>query len=210
MRIPVRREMLKVLLVLGAAALGGLPARAAVDDSSATQEGQPAVWTPKKLHFLYQGFTTTYSCDGLEDKIRIALLQLGARQKDLKVTPSGCASPYGRPDPFPGVDVKMFVLEPASGKAAQSGQRTVPAHWQPVDLKLTQVGDYNPSGECELMEQIKSRILPLFATRAIESKSDCIPYQATAGSPVLRLQVLAPDKATERAKDDAGQDGAAH
>jgi|SRR2546421_8802350 len=28
--------------------------------------GESAVWTPKELLFIYQGFTTRYSCDGPE------------------------------------------------------------------------------------------------------------------------------------------------
>ncbi|HEY6482453.1 MAG TPA: hypothetical protein VIY54_02900 [Steroidobacteraceae bacterium] len=194
-------KVVKLVLPLAIAGLPGSPAWAAADASApaqppAVQDEQPAVWTPKQLHFVYQGFTTKYSCDGLQDKIQTALLQLGARKKDLKVTGSGCAVPYGRPDPFAGVDVKMSVLQPASDKTDASRQPTVPAYWKAVDLKLTRSGDYyNPSGECELVEQIKSKILPLFATRGVELKSECIPYQATPTSPTLRLEVLAPAKA---------------
>jgi hypothetical protein len=161
--------------------------------SAAAGEEQPAVWTEKELTFIYQGFTTKYSCDGLRDKVRGVLLDLGARKKDLKVMQLGCSSPSGRPDPFPGVRVKMSVLQPASG-TADAKQAPVPAHWKPVDLKLRD-SFATDSGECELVEQIRHAILPAFATRNVDLKTNCIPHQATATRPSLKLEVLAPDDA---------------
>ena len=156
-------------------------------------EGQPAVWTPKELTFVYQGFTTKYSCDGLRDKVRGVLLDLGARKKDLKVQQLGCSSSAGRPDPFPGVRVKMSVLQPASG-TADDKLPPVAAHWKPVDLKLRDSFSTD-SGECELVEQIRQKIVPLFASRNVDLKTNCIPHQATATRPTLKLEVLAPDDA---------------
>jgi hypothetical protein len=149
------------------------------------------VWTEKELTFVYQGFTTRYSCDGLRDKVRGVLLDLGAEKKGLKVLQLGCSSPSGRPDPFPGVRVKMSVLQPASG-TADDKQAPVAAHWKPVDLKLRD-SFTTDSGECELVEQIRHKIVPLFATRNVDLKTTCIPHQATAARPTLRLEVLAPD-----------------
>ncbi len=165
---------------------------AAVAAEGTAGEPQSAVWTEKELTFVYQGFTTRYSCDGLRDKVRGVLLDLGARKKGLKVSELGCASPAGRPDPFPGVRVKMSVLQPAS--ASNASQASVPAHWKPVDLKLRDSFAID-SGECELVEQIRDKILPLFATRNVELKTTCVPHQASPGRPSLKLEVLAPDDA---------------
>lgn len=170
---------------------------------AASAERQPAVWTEKELTFVYQGFTTKYSCDGLRDKVRDVLLDLGARKKGLKVTQLGCSSSLGRPDPFPGVRVKMSVLLPASGTADEK-QAPVPAHWKPVDLKLRN-SFTTDSGECELVEQIRNKIVPLFATRNVELRTTCVPHQASAASPSLKLEVLAPDDA----RDPAGEPPAA-
>jgi hypothetical protein len=164
--------------------------------SAAAAESQPAVWTEKELTFVYQGFTTRYSCDGLRDKVRSVLLDLGARKKDLKVQQLGCSSAAGRPDPFPGVRVKMSVLQPASGTA----DAPVPAHWKPVDLKLRD-SFTTDSGECELVEQIRHTIVPLFAARNVDLKTSCIPHQATATRPTLKLEVLAPDDAQHPAEE---------
>jgi hypothetical protein len=168
------------------------PAAAGSASASAAGETQLAVWTEKEVTFVYLGFTTRYSCDGLRDKVRGVLLDLGAEKKDLKVQELGCTSPTGRPDPFPGVRVKMRVLQPPSGAATALDQVPVPAHWKPVDLKLRD-SFTTDSGECELVEQIRHKIVPLFAARNVDLKTSCIPHQASATRPSLKLEVLAPD-----------------
>jgi len=185
------------LLVTSAwgAEVGSAAAPAAAGDASASAiagDAQSAVWTDKELTFIYQGFTTRYSCDGLRDKVRGVLLDLGAQKKDLKVMQLGCSSPTGRPDPFPGVRVKMRVLQPAAG-TTDDKQVPVAAHWKPVNLKLDPFT--TDSGECELVEQIRHKIVPLFATRNVDLKTNCTPHQATATRPTLRLEVLAADDA---------------
>jgi len=83
-----------------AALLFSLPVWAGAAESAAPPaDVQPAAWTPKELTFVFQGFTAHYSCDGLLDKIRHVLGELGARD-DLKVNYYGCSSGFGRPDPF--------------------------------------------------------------------------------------------------------------
>src|SRR5215467_1337787 len=78
-------------------------------DPAASGDAVAAVWAPRQLHFVFQGFTAHYSCDGLQDKIRHVLTELGA-QRGYEVTFAGCSAPLGRPDPFPGVNIKMSVL----------------------------------------------------------------------------------------------------
>jgi len=179
------------------------PAWAAANDSGSTAT-ESAVWKEKELTFTYTGFTTRYSCDGLRDKVWTALVQMGANTKDLQVRPIGCSSPSGRPDPFPGVKVKMRVLEPAGGADTTGNQAPVQAHWKPVDLKLSDF-DRNESGECELVEQIHLRLLPLFTTRNVDFRSDCIPHQASPVGSSLRFDVLAVDQ--KAPGDDKSKDG---
>lgn len=179
---------IRTFIPAAAACLLTLPSWAA-DSGDRTS----AVWSEKELTFVYQGFTTHYSCDGLRDKMRGVLLDLGADEKTLKITQLGCTSLAGRPDPFPGVKAKMRVLEAVAGTA---DDKAVPAHWQPVDLKLRN-SYLTDSGECELVEQIRQRVLPLFAVRDVDLKTNCIPHQATATRPMLKLEVLAPDAASQ-------------
>jgi hypothetical protein len=157
----------------------------ALADEPATQ----ASWVPRELHFTYQGFTATYSCDGLSDRIQEVLLQLGARREDLQVSPIGCSGGYGRPTPFPGVSVKMSVLEPVGDKTP-AGTKPVAAVWRNVDVPRPQ--PLAAAGDCELTEQIKHSILPLFTVRNVEYNSTCVPHQLTPGGTTLKADVLVP------------------
>lgn len=178
-----------------AALVLSLPAWAAGADHAAPPgDAQSAVWTPKQLHFLFQGFTAHYSCDGLEDKVRRVVKELGARA-DFEVHSAGCTSPFGRPDPFPAVNIKMSVLQPSVADAP--AKDLVAAHWKRVDLHLDRDPVWEAS-DCELLEQIKQTILPLFATRDIKFTSNCIPHQAQLGTS-LSLELLVPDQNEKQA-----------
>lgn len=186
-----RRRLRAAATVAAIAALSplGLPVRAQApvqapaNTAPAPVEWTAAEWIPKEVRFTYQGFTTHYSCDGLRDKVRQVLLDLGARP-DLSVRQMACPS-TGRPDPFPGVLIKMQVLKPAETSAVES----VPAQWTSVDLKLNREA-LAEAGDCELLEQIKQRLLPLFTTRNVEYNSNCVPHQLSPGGTWLRAEVL--------------------
>jgi hypothetical protein len=169
------------------------PGGAAFADTPAANEPvQPSVWTPKELRFVYSGFTTTYSCDGLREKMRKVLLKLGARKDDLVVNESACAGGPGRPTTFPTVDIKMHVLQPAPPPPpGANAPPAVAAHWRLVDLTKSR-DPLRVAGDCELIEQIKLRILPLFTTRNLEYRSNCVPNQLQLGT-ILKVEVLIPD-----------------
>jgi len=97
----------------------------AAEPGDAASQAAPikAKWVTRKLHYIYQGFTAHYSCDGLQEEITGILKKLGARN-DLKVRRIGCTRLEG-PEPFPGVDATFEVLVPAdSVDQASAGQRT--------------------------------------------------------------------------------------
>lgn len=159
--------------------------------------GEPplaAVWTPRELRFVFMGFTAKYSCDGLRERIRAVLLKLGARP-DLEVRQGPCSAPLGTPTAFPGVTIKMNVLEPAGSESYVNGgapPQVVPAHWKRVDLTASNDA-VKLAGDCEIIEQIKQSILPKFTTRNVDYKSTCIPNQLTVGGTQLRADVLIAD-----------------
>ncbi|MGH8200617.1 MAG: hypothetical protein ACREVO_09685 [Steroidobacteraceae bacterium] len=159
--------------------LAAVPALAAAQDSVA------AVWAPKHVQFVYQGFTTHYSCDGLQDQIRAMLEKLGAR--DLKVRQFACVRPSG-PTQFPGVQVTMQVLVPAS--SADASKDSLQAQWKAVEL-MPENASYDEQGNCELIEQFKRTFLPLFTTRNVQYASTCVPHQITLGTH-LSAEVLVP------------------
>ena len=162
--------------------LGTVPAPAAAPQSI------EAVWAARQVSFFYQGFTTHYTCGGLQEEIRGMLSKLGAR--DLKVHAQGCVRLVG-PEPSPGVRVTMQVLVPAGSAHGRGAGPIVAAHWQNVALLSTANG-IQAQGNCELIEQFKETFLPLFTTRHIDYQSNCIPHQLTLGTH-LSVEVLMPD-----------------
>lgn len=176
--------------------LAALPTLAAAQDSVA------AVWVPKHVQFIYQGFTSYYSCDGLRDQIRSMLEKLGA--KDLKVQQYSCVNPSG-PSLFPGVRVNMRVLVPASSAEAAKEKNAgspVQAQWKDVVLMPTNA-PVNEQGNCELIEQFKETFLPLFTTRNVKYESTCIPHQVTLGTH-LSAEVLMPSAAPAGGSGSSG------
>ncbi len=164
---------------------------------------QPAKWVQRKIYFTYMGFTTHYSCDGLRDKVRLILLELGARKQDLAVNEAGCTSPRGGPEPFPAVRATFYALEPVAGDQAESsGAETVAAHWQTVSVRLSP-SSLGQAAQCELLAQVKERILPLFDARNVRFQSNCVPYQLEMPGAVLQMDVLMPAgmRAQDLAKD---------
>jgi hypothetical protein len=154
-----------------------LTARAADEPTAAPLA---AKWAPRKIHFMYtpvapSNVTTYYSCDKLQAQLTTILKQLGAR--DAVVKPFGCAT-NGGPERFAGVDATFSVLEPAgSSDQAPVSSDNVQAHWDQVTLRS--------GASCDLIEQVKREILPLFTTR--NPSSGC--------SPRFNVEVLRPIKA---------------
>ena len=73
------------------ALITGAPAALAAPAASA-ESAQPAKWVSRNLTFIYQGFTTQYSCDGLRDNAVTILGALGAGRQDFNVTALPCAA----------------------------------------------------------------------------------------------------------------------
>jgi len=171
-------------LVLG---LAGSSAWAA--SATSADEPQPAVWKSREVILTYAGFTNRYSCEGLRDKVEEALATLGARS-DMTVSTRACSG-HGKPERFPSVRIELSTLTPAPERAAG----TVEARWKTV--RLSGPGKLTHS-ECELAEQIQHEILPLFTTRNVKARTNCVPNQESAGDITLTLDVLIPttEKAT--------------
>jgi hypothetical protein len=187
----------------------GVPswAAAANDGAPAAQPASPgefAVWTPKEAQFTYMGFTTHYTCDGLRDTIRAMLLQLGARKDDLKVTEEPCSGDPDRPNPFPGVRIKMSVLQPAPARLSPDTSM-VEAHWKPVKLPYRESG-IDAAGQCELLEQFNQKILPLFTTRNVDVRASCVPHQLEPLGTKLQAEVLVTDQKKGAAKQASAAD----
>jgi len=172
------------LMVASLCAAAGSSAVAAAGPGEET-----AAWVQKEINFRYVGFTTKYSCDGLQDRIRRFLLELGARD-DLKMTGYGCIG-VNSPETSPGVRIVLHVLQPASATAGQ----TVTAHWKSVDLlSARDLRDpLDAALDCELIAQLKRDVLPLFAVRHVDYSATCSVHTPVVGGTRLKADVLVAD-----------------
>ena len=165
--------------------MASVPALA--DAASAAAATDPGIWQKHEYSFAFMGFTSTYSCDGLADKLRVLLLAAGAR-KDAKAQPGACASGFGRPDKFARAQLTFYTLAADTGGTAD-GQHAA-GSWRPVAF-----ADRSPRelriGDCELIEQFQHNVLPMFATRNIDSHTTCIPHQDSGSVIDLKFESFA-------------------
>jgi hypothetical protein len=174
--------------VMAVATLGGL---LLAGTALAEPEAAPGVWQDHQIELAYLGFTSHYSCDGLQSKLELLLRQLGARA-DATVTASGCDRGFGTPSRFPRATMKFATLQPVdagNGAAEATSATPVTGVWRAVQLAPHRPFNLE-DGDCELMEQFRDKVLPLFATRDQQLKLTCVPHQ-DIGPFSLQLQVFA-------------------
>jgi hypothetical protein len=154
-------------------------------------QAESGSWRSHEIEFDFLGFTSTYSCDGLQSKLQVLLRTLSARH-DAVVSTLPCGRGFGVPDKFARASLRFATLEPAEALAAPASDASAVAkgQWRQVVL-----APHRPSaldaGDCELVEQFRDKILPLFATRALHNEVHCIPFQESGGYE-LQLEVFAP------------------
>jgi hypothetical protein len=168
---------------------GVFPWRVALaDDSSIASTPEPGIWQKHEYTFRFLGFTTTYSCDGLADQLKVLLTAAGARA-DSKSQSGVCASGYGRPDPLPQANLTFYTLVPASTAKSADGSQ-VAGTWRPVSI-ASRVPRELGLGDCELVEQFRTLVLPMFTVRNIEDHTSCVPHQESGSVISLKFETFA-------------------
>lgn len=197
---PIRGRLFLCGALLAAAAALSVGAAQADDTAGvpALSVAPPAAhWVERKLDYTYMGFTTKYSCDGLRDNVRDVLLALGARRKDLEIHSTGCTRLNGAPEPFPGVTAHFWVLVPVTpddiGKVGETAAH--PTQWHTVNFVRMQRFRFD-QGQCELLDQMKDKVLPLFTSRNLLYHSSCVPHQISVGDTQFTVDVLTPAPAS--------------
>lgn len=169
---------------LGLAVLAGpLLAAANVPSDNAAM---PAQWRTQKLEFNYMALTAFYTCDGIESKVRLILLTLGARN-DAKVQSVACDRASNQPEKIAWVKAEFSTLVPAADGTAPKD--TVQAAWSTVQLapnRPTEMG----TGECELLDQMRPMIEKSFTLRNTDYRTNCVPKQISVGDYNLKSDVL--------------------
>jgi hypothetical protein len=153
-----------------------------------------AVWKEQHMSFLYSGRTSRYSCDGLRDKVRAMLLDLGAR-RDLQITALGCENTaaqarLGSLGPSLNIVFSAPALPDANLKPLNTGDLAA------VDARFeafTITGDaFRNMGaaDCELVEEFARQILPKLVSRTLQQDISCVPFQQGGGRFLVRGEVL--------------------
>jgi hypothetical protein len=181
------RNPLRLTAIAGCGMLCALLASGSVfaDAASPPAPTEPGVWQKHQYSFAFLGFTTTYSCDGLASKLKILLIASGARS-DAKSRPGACASGFGRPDKFARADLTFYTLAPVNNDKPADGP-AIDGLWRPVALAARKPRDL-ATGDCELVEQFKTNVLPMFTTRNIGSQTTCIPHQESGSVINLKFE----------------------
>ena len=161
-----------------------------------TEGGSPvaAVWKEQHVRFLYRGRTSRYSCEGLRDKVRAMLLDLGAR-RDLSVTALGCedtAAQLRRAALGPSLNLVFSTpaLPEAAAKPLRAGDlAAVNARFE--TFKITSDA-FRTMGvaDCELVEEFARQILPKLVTRNLQQDITCVPFQQSGGRFLVRGEIL--------------------
>jgi len=169
------------------------------DDASSHGAG---VWQKHEYSFQFIGFTTTYSCDGLADKLKTLLIASGART-DATARAGACASGFGRPDKFARADLTFYTLAPqAPAGSVTSDSKPVDGTWIPVTIASLRPRELG-TGDCELVEQFRSSVLGMFTTRNVESRTTCVPHQLSGSGIDLKFESFAAPPKASRPKHAA-------
>jgi hypothetical protein len=154
----------------------------------------PAVWKEQHLRFYYLGRTSRYSCDGLRDKVRAMLLELGAR-RDLTITALGCEDTAAQiRRAAPGPSLSMVFSSPAlpdpAGRPLHAGDLSrVDARFEAFSITSDAFRNMEIA-DCELVEAFAHQILPKLATRNLKQDITCVPFQQSGGRFLVRGEVL--------------------
>lgn len=170
-----------------------------------------AVWVEQEAEFAYIGVTTFYSCNGIRDKVRQILRNVGAG-RDSTVIVRGCIKQNG-PEVQPYVEIRVALPQPATpellakletgrterqkvarvqgaGSEVDEASATFPARWSRVIFRETH-NSVVKNGDCELMEHlVKHVFVPMGLRVAEDSTLDCGLREVSVFSVDLKLDVL--------------------
>jgi hypothetical protein len=167
-----------------------------------------AIWKQQEIGFYFQSFTTFYSCSGLESKLGRILKALGGRDVNVRVRAVECPSSVARmprvqievtspveatPEAIAERDKTKSTRELAArvqGKRAEAveGADQFAANWKRVSLSR---GSLNlEPGDCELIDELRRKVLPKLAVRIVSDNVSCSPNQLTLGQPQLEIDAL--------------------
>jgi len=144
----------------------------------------------------------TYGCGDLYGgptefprvKLRFATLEPAAAGAAALPAESDAAQAAATPQPFGrviGREAPRLPVPGASLAPEVSAVAPLPGEWRKLRFDRDRPRTLD-LGDCELLEQFRDRVLPLFAIRAMDDHTRCIPYQLSGTRLSLALEVFAP------------------
>ncbi len=192
------------VLVLLCTLAGLLPGARAAEQGS--PEPVQAIWKNEEFAFFFQSQTTFYSCSSLEAKLERILKALGVRSH-VKVRSVDCQTgPVRMPRVIVNISAPVEATPQAIAERDKSKSKRelaarvrgesedpaalapFPAQWKRVSLSRGAV-DLEP-GDCELIDELRRKVLPRLAIRIVKDSTHCTPQQLTIGQPQLEVEAL--------------------
>jgi hypothetical protein len=206
--------------------LAGLALSLCASSHALAQDSTPvqAIWKSQEIGFYFQSFTTFYSCDGLESKLERIIKALGGKDVNVRARAIECPTSVARmprvvidvtspveatPEAIAERDKGKSTRELAArvqGKRAQAveGADQFTANWKRVSLSRGEL-KLEP-GDCELIDELRRKVLPKLAVRIVSDNVSCSPNQVALGQPQLEVDALveAPKPDDPERKDAGG------
>ncbi|MGH8236253.1 MAG: hypothetical protein ACREXP_04425 [Steroidobacteraceae bacterium] len=190
------------------AALLLLAAGVASAQSQADQTVVEAVWKPQRMNFVYRGYSTLYSCRGLQQKLEKILTSVGARggielrayscddelataRFQIALTSPVEATPENV-EQLTSYDARDELVSRVRGERLASAEdlQRFPAVWKTISFARSRQMKLAP-GDCELVLQLRRHILPRMSVQIVSDQVRCSQF-GNIGKPQLTVSALVP------------------
>ena len=148
-----------------------------------------ATWEAQQVRFRYLGINTVYACDGIQSKIKALLLAIGARD-DVRIE-AKCL--VASSDLQRNIKVLLAFAVPVVADSAGLADETFLAEWREVRVTARTSRELDV-GDCELVEQLKKKVLPRLGISTSNSKLHCSPSRISFTMKVKALMPIAKEE----------------
>ena len=146
-----------------------------------------AKWEAQQVEFKYRGFTTQYTCRGIESKLRHILKGIGARD-DVRIK-ARCSGGFNVPSEF--ITVLMAFAMPIVVDETEISAETFQAEWKKIRISNRSPRRIQP-GDCELIELLAKNVFLKIGAKNINNKTRCIPKTTSLFSINTSMLLLLP------------------
>lgn len=171
----------------------------------ATSDTPRAVWRLQEIPFVYQGYSTRYSCDSLRLKVKQVLGAVAVHEST--IVPTSC-NMIGSSSQIASMQISVMSAAPLTPAteaeiAARSSRQELldrlgvrrelndefPAQWREVDVGRQLNMD---AGDCEFLRQLGDQVLSHLAVRIVDIEKSCPSTPRRFKQPKLKVEALVP------------------